>query len=166
MFLQQQKGALRELLSSFIHYLYKPLYRFLMPFRFRLHCESFILLCGANVVVWCYALCSQNANHRGANCSHSLTDEQARRLASFDYLHARNFMSEYFDTRYLFSLSVTNSLPFAICHLIVLSEQPMISDIRLTDKMSGYIARLFSSIRSNLFLPFRLRYASTLVSAL
>ena len=53
---------------------------------------------------------------------HSLADEQARRLASFDYLPARNLMSKYFDTRYLFSLSVTNSLPFAICHLIVRSE--------------------------------------------
>ena len=29
---------------------------------------------------------------------HSLADEQARRLASFDYLPARNFISEYFDT--------------------------------------------------------------------
>ena len=53
---------------------------------------------------------------------HSLADEQARRLASFDYLHARNFISEYFDTRYLRSWSVANSLPLAICHLIVLSE--------------------------------------------
>ena len=35
---------------------------------------------------------------------------------------ARNFMSEYFDTRYLRSWSVANSLPFEICHLIVLSE--------------------------------------------
>ena len=32
-----------------------------------------ILLCGANVVVWCYALRSQNADHRGAICAHSLT---------------------------------------------------------------------------------------------
>ena len=31
-------------------------------------------------------------------------------------------MSEYFDTRYLRSWSVANSLPLAICHLIVLSE--------------------------------------------
>ena len=53
---------------------------------------------------------------------HSLADEQARRLASFDYLHARNLMSEYFDTRYLRSWSVANSLPLAMCHLIVLSE--------------------------------------------
>ena len=36
-----------------------------------------ILLCGANVVVWCYAPRSQNANHRGAACAHSLTSELA-----------------------------------------------------------------------------------------
>ena len=53
---------------------------------------------------------------------HSLADEQARRLASFDYLPARNLISEYFDTKYLRSCIVTNSLPLAICHRIVLSE--------------------------------------------
>ena len=53
---------------------------------------------------------------------HSLADEQARRLASFDYLLARNLISEYFDTMYLRSWSVANSLPLAICHCIVLSE--------------------------------------------
>ncbi len=36
-----------------------------------------ILLCGANVVVWRYAPRSQNANHRGAVCAHSLTSELA-----------------------------------------------------------------------------------------
>ena len=36
-----------------------------------------ILLSGANVVVWCYAPRSQNANHRGAVCVHSLTSELA-----------------------------------------------------------------------------------------
>ena len=34
-----------------------------------------ILLCGANVVVWCCAPPSQSANHPGAICAHSLTSE-------------------------------------------------------------------------------------------
>ena len=56
---------------------------------------------------------------------HSLADEQARRLASFDYLHARNFMSENFDTRYLRSCIIAKRCPFllkniALCDIIVL----------------------------------------------
>ena len=88
------KGVLRELLSlSFIHFFHKPPYRFLVPFGLRLHCESLILLCGASVNAWCYALCSHSASHRGAICAHSLTSELA---ASH-----RLIISEYFDTRYL-----------------------------------------------------------------
>ena len=106
------KGALREFLSlSFIHLLYKPPYRFLVPLRFRLHCEAFVLL-------------------------------------------ARNFISENFDTRYLRSWSMVKMRPLFICHLIVFSEYPIISTTLLTVIASGYIASLFSSMRSNLFLSF------------
>ena len=69
------KIALFELLSLFIHHLYKPPYRLFVPFRLRLHCESFILLCGASVTAWCFALCSHSASHRGAICTHSLTNK-------------------------------------------------------------------------------------------
>ena len=50
-----KKGALLELLSSFIHHLYKPPYRLFMPFRLRLHRKPLILLCGASVSAWCDA---------------------------------------------------------------------------------------------------------------
>ena len=92
-----KKRSSPELLSSFMHHLYKPLYtpmrckrcrlvlrtpfakcepprsnlrsladeqarrlisldyRFLVPFRFRLHSKSLILLCGRGVSAWCDA---------------------------------------------------------------------------------------------------------------
>ena len=53
--------------------------------------------------------------------------------------------------------------PLFMCHLIVFSEYPIISTTLLTVIASGYIARRFSSIRSNLFLSFLLRYEYTLI---
>ena len=76
--------------------------------------RNFILLFGASANAWCYALRSQNANHRGAICARSLSSKLVASL--------RLIIIKYFDTRYFRSWSVANSLPFAICHLIVLSE--------------------------------------------
>ena len=51
-----------------------------MPPRFPRIPKRFILLCGASVIAWCFALCSHSASHRGAICAHSLT---SKLVASF-----------------------------------------------------------------------------------
>ena len=66
--------------------------------------RNFILLFGASIAAWCYALCSHSASHRGAICTHSLT---SKLVASFLLI-----ISEYFDTRYLRSCSIAKRYPF------------------------------------------------------
>ena len=77
----------------------------------------------------------------------------------------RNFMSEYFDTRYFRSCIIAKRCPFLTCFRSVLSEYPIILAILLMSIASGYISIRFSSTFANLFLSFRLKNANTLISA-
>ena len=60
---------------------------------------------------------------------------------------------------------VANIRPLPMCYLIVRSVYHMMLTMRFISITSGYIAGLFSSIRSNLFLSFLLRYEYTFISS-